>query len=139
MNRRLGSTSLKSLILFLLLESEREPDDGAVDDDLLPDRGVGVLTRLREELKGVPGEGHSSDESSASVESFGDLRNRSSQDARRPCSLSGDSGSLARRFLRNSSLHLPTCEYVVRHVKYEPYLRSASQKLLASTRVDGRS
>lgn len=102
MKKRRGSISLKSLELLLLLEFDNE------DVDILADLGVGVRVSAREEDSGEPGEGDSSEESSASVESLGDFRRRSSQDASRPCSLSGESGSRDRRFVRTRSLHLLT-------------------------------
>lgn len=81
MKKRRGSTSLKSPELLLLLLSESpEPDDA----DILADLGVGVRISAREEESGEPGEGDSSEDSSASVESLGDFRRRSSQDASRP-------------------------------------------------------
>lgn len=96
MNSCLGSTSLK---LALLLAHDISDEDA--------DRETGTLVSMRELDRGASGLAKPvSSASSARVESFGDLRKRSSGRSCTPFSWSGESGSRDRRLGRERSLHL---------------------------------
>ena len=108
--------------------------------DRPPEEGVRTRDSDEDRDRGVPGE-LSSSTSSVNVESFGDFRSRSSILSSQ-FSLSGESGSLDRRFFCLSrSLHLwiKNMSDISFTVTSLSNLKSSSQSFLAITLVDGRS